>query len=309
MSKIATEKGRHHSLSLRYLCRWTLARLLRVLIRIQLFFDPFPRFKNPNVTRTEGRIPSRDEGRYIRVRWYRPTSAAPDEALPVLVNFHGSGFLLPLFGQDEGWCASVAEKARMLVIDADYRKAPEYPFPFASEDGEDVVRHILANIPHTTVSLSGFSAGGSVAFGLTSVLGHHIHSVVSFYPSVDTAADEVAQTDDPVLPPVLLRFLFSCYLVAGTVRSNPRLSATFVPTQDMPPHVWISAGSIDPLHDSGHAFVSRLQREGHPDAVFVSVPGKPHGFDRSGAAKVTLSPLGQEKHDEAIAFLKKALKA
>ncbi|KAJ7621027.1 Alpha/Beta hydrolase protein [Roridomyces roridus] len=296
---------RQHPWSIEFICRYIVTRILRLFVSIQFWLNPFPPFNNPNVVRTEDFVPSRDKGRDIRVRWYRPISAAKDKILPVLVHFHGSGFMLPLFGQDEGWCASVAEHAQMLVVDADYRKAPENPFPLALEDAEDVVQHVLASVAHTTLSLGGFSAGGSLAFGLTNTFGSRVHSIACFYPSLDAAADTAAQTDDPFLPPVMVSHIYACYMTPGTAWDNPRLSPAFVPTKDMPPHVWIAAGSKDPLHDAANAFVARLQREGHPDATFVSVAGQRHGFDRSAAGSVSLSPLGQEKHDEAIAFLKK----
>lgn len=84
-------------------------------------------------------IPSRDAGRNIVADLYLPpTSAAScppaDQApLPVLVNWHGSGFCLTgLLGSNVLFAARVAHELQINVLDVDYRKAPEHPFPAAT---------------------------------------------------------------------------------------------------------------------------------------------------------------------------------
>ncbi|KAJ7695106.1 Alpha/Beta hydrolase protein [Mycena rosella] len=264
---------------------------------------------NSHVLRAEGSIPFRDKGRAIRVRWYRPNSVPPDEPLPVLINFHGSGFILPFFGQDEEWCATVAERVGCLVVDADYRKAPEHPYPLGSEDAEDVALHIFAqnSARARPVCFSGCSAGGNLALSLTALLGpERISAVVAFYPSIDIFTDIAAvppsihmKSGVPLLH-ALMRHFIRCYVLPGTARTDLRLSPTFAWTEDMPPHVFVATGTADPLYAAAERFMSRLNREGHLDAVFSSVEDAGHGF-------VMNSTPGKEAFSDAINFLRKSV--
>lgn len=89
-------------------------------------------------------IESRDKGRYIKSRVYNKAKLENEESQgrvpsPVLINWHGSGFVIPALGSDHVWCERVARETGVVVIDADYRKGPEDPFPAAVEDCRDVI--------------------------------------------------------------------------------------------------------------------------------------------------------------------------
>jgi hypothetical protein len=89
-------------------------------------------------------IESRDKGRYIKTRVYNKAKLENEESQgrvpsPVLINWHGSGFVIPALGSDHVWCERVARETGVVVIDADYRKGPEDPFPAAVEDCRDVI--------------------------------------------------------------------------------------------------------------------------------------------------------------------------
>ncbi|KAJ7633037.1 Alpha/Beta hydrolase protein [Roridomyces roridus] len=307
--------ARTHPWSLRYLRLWLVTKFFRLVTRVQLWRAPLPPFHNPQVIRTERNIPSRDQGRSIRTRWYRPASASPDEALPVLINFHGSGFILPMMlGQEEPFLHIVAERARCLVIDADYRKAPENPFPLPCEDVEDVALYVLAQVPHTTMSFSGWSAGGNLALGLAVLLGpERVRSLLLFYPSTAAKEDrdgippETRMDSGSPMPPGVLRHFVDCYILPETPLDDLRLSPGYAPTESMPRHIWAVAGTADPLYTPCSTMMKRLQREGHPDAVFRSLPFAGHGFVRSMEPGGTPDPRTDEVYTEAIEFLCKSI--
>ena len=69
----------------------------------------------------------------LPLRIYRPRGAAAG-SLPVVVNFHGGGWVSGDSRQSEWWCSSVAAHAGVVVVSVDYRLAPEHPFPTAAED-------------------------------------------------------------------------------------------------------------------------------------------------------------------------------
>lgn len=87
------------------------------------------------------KIPSRNRGRHILAHLYLPPGHySSSKPLPILVNWHGSGFIFHLLGTDALYCARLARDAGIAVLDADYRKGPEDTFPRALHDAEDALR-------------------------------------------------------------------------------------------------------------------------------------------------------------------------
>ncbi|KAJ3997738.1 Alpha/Beta hydrolase protein [Lentinula boryana] len=101
------------------------------------------------------------------------------ELKPVVVNFHGSGFMLGHATDDARWARSVAEYVDAIVVSVEYRLAPEHPFPAALDDGVEALLWIIHHAeelgvdPHR-IALSGFSAGGSLTFGVPMRLGEEM---------------------------------------------------------------------------------------------------------------------------------------
>lgn len=88
---------------------------------------------------------------------------------PVIINFHGGGFTLGSPHDDARWCGTVVTELNAVVVSVDYRRAPEYPFPTAVEDGVDAVLWIHQHaaelgLDRNKILLSGFSSGGNMAF-------------------------------------------------------------------------------------------------------------------------------------------------
>jgi acetyl esterase len=84
------------------------------------------------------------------------------DAGPVMVFYHGGGFVIGDLETHGPYCAEAARQLDMPVISIDYRLAPEHPFPAAPEDCEAATRWIAENIPCTGLILSGDSAGGNL---------------------------------------------------------------------------------------------------------------------------------------------------
>ncbi|KAJ4480861.1 Alpha/Beta hydrolase protein [Lentinula aciculospora] len=98
---------------------------------------------------------------------------------PVVVNFHGSGFMLGHATDDARWARSVTEYAGAVVVSVEYRLAPENTYPAAVDDGLETLLWIISHSeelgvdPHR-IAMSGFSAGGSLAFGVPMRLGEEM---------------------------------------------------------------------------------------------------------------------------------------
>ena len=164
------KNSNHHQWTLQYV--WLVA--LIYLLRAAILSSKFLTFDRSNsiehlakqfkIKRRTLVAPSRQQGRTIKLHVYSPMNDGFDAAKrPVHVNWHGSGFgmfhmqefssvrrtdtnstVLPLHGDDSYFCAFLAATLQISVIDADYRKAPEHPFPAAVEGGHETLLLIRA---------------------------------------------------------------------------------------------------------------------------------------------------------------------
>jgi putative ergosteryl-3beta-O-L-aspartate hydrolase len=106
----------------------------------------------------------------------------PHHRFPALVNFHGGGFCLGEATDDRYWIRVALQHTNCIVISVNYRRAPEHPFPGPVDDCVDALLFIAEHAPElhidqTNVALSGFSAGGNLAF--TSALRLAFHRKVN----------------------------------------------------------------------------------------------------------------------------------
>ncbi|HUD60042.1 MAG TPA: alpha/beta hydrolase, partial [Acetobacteraceae bacterium] len=107
-------------------------------------------------------------GGQIPLRAYRPIGTKADEVLPVLMYFHGGGWLLGDLDSHDVACRHYANAARLRVVSVDYRMAPEYKFPAAVDDCAEATRWVIGQatalgIDRTRVAVGGDSAGGNLA--------------------------------------------------------------------------------------------------------------------------------------------------
>ena len=104
-------------------------------------------------------------GGEITVRAYSPGGPGPH---PVLVYYHGGGWVIGDLYTHDGLCRSLTNAARCAVVSVDYRLAPESKYPVAAEDSYAALRWIVANaarlgIDPRRVAVGGDSAGGNLA--------------------------------------------------------------------------------------------------------------------------------------------------
>lgn len=108
----------------------------------------------------------------IRLHFYAPRyyfKRTSTKRYPLVVNFHGGGFVLGKGTDDARWVSALVHRVDVLCVSVDYRLAPEYPFPKAVEDGTDAVLYLVKNaeefgIDVNRIATTGFSAGGNMAF-------------------------------------------------------------------------------------------------------------------------------------------------
>ncbi len=200
---------------------------------------------------------------------------------PVMVFFHGGGFVIGDLETHGPYCAEAARQLDMPVVSIDYRLAPEHPFPAAPEDCEAASRWVAENIPCTGLVLSGDSAGGNLTVVTAMALRDAPAAVPviaqnPIYPVVADHADWQSMRDFAdgfLLSSEGMAWFADAYKSDMTDRRAAPLGFDHA---GMPPSVVITA-TLDPLHDQGVAYVAALKAAG-VHAVHVEAEGNIHGL-------------------------------
>lgn len=233
------------------------------------------------------------------------------DAGPVMVFFHGGGFVIGSIYTYEPYCAEVARLLDLPVISIDYRLSPEYPFPAPAEDCEAAARWIAASpeelgLEVTGLITSGDSAGGNLTIVTTMALRdrpadvpvlvqHPIYPVVTLdadWPSMREFATGYLLTDE-----AMAYFGDGHAATPGDYRAEP----LNFDQSGMPPSL-VTTASLDPLRDQGIAYVEKLKSAGVP-VEHRSAEGTIHGHINIRQA----IPSTQQDIEGNIAALKSML--
>jgi acetyl esterase/lipase len=274
----------------------------------------FLRFRIPAVPapKTDGvlQIPSRDDGRTIKVYVYKPSNPQPGPS-PVLLNFHGSGFIFPVHGSDQIYCRRIAENTPYTVLDCAYRLGPECPFPASPNDVEDAVRYVLSRPEEydlTRVSIGGFSAGANMSLAISGHLfpAKTFRSVLAFYPPTDFSVDPYKRVQpEPaptIVPPWIVSVFNECYF-GDQDPKQPLLSPAFIDAAKFPDNILIITCGQDPLAFEGEELAEKL-KDGKRHVVSQRIPGVGHAWDK----QVEAGSVAEKKRDEAYALAIEMLK-
>jgi acetyl esterase len=235
-----------------------------------------------------------EDGTVLPLRLYRPKSAGTGR-IPVVVNFHGGGWVSGDAYQSEWWCAGIAARAKVLVVSVEYRLAPEHRFPTAAEDCYAATEWVAANadalgIDPNRLAVMGDSAGGNLAAVVAQMSrdrgGPPIALQVLVYPSVDCRRGRYPSEDENAHGPALTK---------KDVQNTPRIYLRDVEKDALEPYASpilgdpaglapaiIQTAQHDPIRDHGIAYAKLLRGAGvqvwhtnYEDAVhgYISTPG------------------------------------
>jgi acetyl esterase/lipase len=219
-------------------------------------------------------------------RIYRPPAAARAE-LPVIVSFHGGGWISGHVGQSEWWHSELAARAGAVVIATGYGLAPERTFPDPLEDCYAGLAWVVDNaarlgIDANRVAVMGNSVGGIFAAGVTLLArdrsGPHIALQLLINPYLDLAHDypsEHEHADGPFLTRAYMRQTSAQYL-AGHDATDPYASPMLARHDGLPAALIQTAGR-DPLRDQGAAYAVALRAAGVP-VRHTDYPHAVHGY-------------------------------
>lgn len=205
---------------------------------------------------------------------------------PVMVFFHGGGFVLGDIQTHEPFCAEVARQLDLPVVSVDYRLAPEHPWPAGIEDAIAATRWV-AESPSalgrevTGLVTAGDSAGGNFAIVVSLALRDAPAAVPvlaqwPIYPAADPAEGYPSFRDFAegyLLTRDGMQWFDDCY---KPDTKDWRYSPLVKSQEGMPPTLVVTAG-LDPIRDQGRAYAAACVKAGVP-TVFREAEGTIHGF-------------------------------
>lgn len=214
------------------------------------------------------------------------------EASPVIVFFHGGGFVIGDLDTHHALCSEIAALADLPVVAVHYALAPEAPFPAAILDCEAAARWVASSPAELGLIASGIitigdSAGGNATVVVSQMLGANPADVpvvlqVPIFPLVADAigSDSMAAFSDGFLLTADTMGFFDAAYAAD--RSDPRGFPILADHSSAPPTIVVTA-SLDPIRDSGRAYARALVDAGR-DCVFLEMRGVTHSFTNLRAA-------------------------
>jgi acetyl esterase len=225
----------------------------------------------------------------LGARFYLPPNLPGGTPPPLLVYFHGGGWVVGDLETHDGVCRFLAAAAAVAVLAVDYRLAPEHPFPAAIEDAWDAFSWALASaaelgVDPARIAVGGDSAGGNMAAGVAlrgrDEGGPAPALQLLFYPVTDSADDLRSRqlfADGFLLTRGDMDLFEGHYLSEPGDADHPRVSIFKEPDLSGLPPAYVATAGFDPLRDEGEAYALRM-REAGATVALRRYPGLIHGF-------------------------------
>lgn len=244
---------------------------------------------DPAVASMDRTIPG--PGGTLPIRVYTPKGATGP--LPVVVYYHGGGFVIANKDVYDGGARAISKLANAIVVSVDYRQAPEHKFPAAHDDALATYKWALANAASIKgdpkrVALAGESAGGNLAMA-TAMQARDQKlqmplAIISVYPiaGVDTTTPSyVENADAKPLNRGMMGWFTRNYINSPADLTDPRINVLGGNLGGLPPVTIINA-QIDPLRSDGEMLAQKIQSAGG-QAMQQTYNGVTHEFFGMGA--------------------------
>lgn len=216
-------------------------------------------------------IPMRDSHQ-IKARIYKPKTTKSTQ--PVIVYYHGGGFVLYDIESHDRVCRRLAAKNNALVVSVDYRLAPEYKFPTPAHDAYDSLVWVHDNIKKyggntDRLSVAGDSAGANLAtvacFLAKENSGPRIHSQILIYPTTDATLQFPSIDRNGkgyLLTKEKMEWFVGHYAAEESHKVNPLMSPIYQEDLVGLPPAFVLTAEYDPLIDEGAAYAQKLKDAG-----------------------------------------------
>ncbi|CAA9548096.1 MAG: hypothetical protein AVDCRST_MAG19-550 [uncultured Thermomicrobiales bacterium] len=225
----------------------------------------------------------------ILARVYTPAGSGP---FPVVVYFHGGGFVIANLDTYDASARALASEAGAVVVAIAYRQAPESPFPAAVDDAYAATQYLIENAAEVDgdparVAVAGESAGGNLATvvclrareegGRMPVHQLLVYPVTTFAPEGEAAESIEQGVGSAFLSPAALEWFGNYYLPDGTAATDPYASPLAADDLGGLPPATIIAAEIDPLLSQGRVYGEALEEAG-VDVEYRLYEGVAHEF-------------------------------
>jgi acetyl esterase len=219
-------------------------------------------------------------------RLYTPSGASVPG--PLLVFFHGGGWIYGDLDSHDAGCRFLAEQAGVRILSVHYRLAPEHPFPAAYDDTIDAFRWAVKNADAlgadpARLGVGGDSAGGTLA-ATTAIEAAREGLPLAFqlliYPGTDMRGRSESRTlfgEGLVLTTKFMDLAKASYVPDEALHTDPRVSPLLADLPDGLAPAYVVTAGFDALRDEGEAYARKLADAGVP-VELRRFPDQIHGF-------------------------------
>jgi len=249
--------------------------------------DPQALMAQMNVNKQDMSYPT--GGGQQPVRIYTPGGQAPQSGWPVIVYYHGGGWVIANLDTYEASAMALASKANAIVVSVEYRHAPENKFPAAHEDAFAAYRWVLDNAQQfggdqSRVAIAGESAGGNLALN-TAIVARDQNMqppehMLLVYPVAGTNLDTLSYKENANAVPLsrqAMQWFFDNTVSNPADLQDPRLDLVGRANLQGLPSATVITAEIDPLRSEGKALADKLKAAGS-NVTYQNQDGVTHEF-------------------------------
>lgn len=263
--------------------------------------QPTPTDAVKSLLRKDGKDPSDDMGVKtsditipgaagpIQARIYKPHDHSEDKLHPVVVYFHGGGFVIADLDVYDGGPRGVSKMADVIVVSVHYRQAPEHHFPAAHDDALAAYRWVLENAQTfrgdpQKVAVMGESAGGNLAIGVSMMardagLAAPKHQVL-VYPVAGVDMDNESYVENADAKPLnkpMMKWFVKHIFANEADSQDARINIVEKANLSGLPSTTVICAEIDPLRTEGELLAEKLEQAG-VDVRHKTFNGSTHEF-------------------------------
>ncbi|MDA4130824.1 MAG: alpha/beta hydrolase [Thaumarchaeota archaeon] len=242
--------------------------------------EPVEKIENHKIREGSNEVP-------IRIYWPKENGEKADQELyPVVVYFHGGGWVVGSLDLFEEICSAISNKSEAIVISVDYRLAPEHKFPNALDDCFAATKWAAANAKfiggdEDSIIVAGDSAGGNLAAAVCLMAKEKgepdIAMQVLIYPVTDLLRDLSKYSKDKYGPSKeSMDWFIELYVRTSSDLKNALASPQNGDLNGLPPAVVITA-EYDPLREQDLDYAKKLEQSGVKTKL-LDYQGMVHGF-------------------------------
>ncbi|MBI5879255.1 MAG: alpha/beta hydrolase [Chloroflexi bacterium] len=239
----------------------------------------------------------------VDIRIYRPAGDGP---FPVVVYYHGGGWVLGNLDVVDFYCRALTNASGYIVVSSNYRHGPEDRFPAAPEDCYAALVWVARNAASfggdaSRIAVAGASAGGNLAAVVCQMARDRNGPALKFQLLIVPVTNHFFSTasyrdnaEGYMLTTAAMKWFWERYLKDPADGAHPYASPLRAQSLAGLPPAFVQTAELDPLRDEGEQYAERLKQAGVP-VVQKRYIGMIHGF------------LGPDALPDSVAQLRQAL--